>query len=404
MKPTLRMLCRLDPVQASTLLDFGTRKIFTAEDDALRSTVRKFFQEEVAPKHAKYEEANMVPKDVWLSAGKLGLLCPTIPEEFGGPGVPITTSAIIWEEQYYAQCTGLGFPIHSDIVAPYIFKHGTLEQKKKYLPKMCSGEYIAAIAMTEPSCGSDLKAIKTNAIKDKSTGEYVINGAKTFISNGFSCDVVLVVARTGSADSGAKGLSLLFVETQGTKGFTKGKPLRKMGLHAQDTCELFFDNVRVSGDAVLGGVEAKGFQQLMTELPTERLLIADTAVATSEACFEWTREYVKNRQAFGKRILDHQTVSHRLAEMKTEVSIHRTYVDHCIQMHHEKKLDTQMASMAKLSATNLAVKTTRECVQLHGGNGYMWEYKVCRAHADTMVQPIYGGANEIMKEVIARTL
>lgn len=283
---------------------------------------------------------------------------------------------------------------------PYILKYGTAEQKERILPKLISGEWIAAIAMTEPGAGSDLQGVRTTAEKTEG-GDFILNGSKTFITNGAMADVVIVVAKTDTA-KGAHGISLLIVE-EGMEGFKRGRKLKKMGLKAQDTSELFFDNVKVPSANLLGP-ENKGFYMLMQELPQERLLIADMGVAAAEACFEWTRTYVKERKAFGKHLVDLQTIRHKLAELKTEVVIGRTFVDQCLELHAEERLDGGMASMAKYWATDLQSRVADECVQLHGGAGYMWEYPVARAYADARVQRIYGGSNEIMKELIARSL
>lgn len=307
------------------------------------------------------------------------------------------TAAIVWEEQGYSLCSGPGFALHSDIVMPYILHYGTEEQKLKYLPKLCSGEWVGAIAMTEPGAGSDLQGIRTSAAPKGD--HYVLNGSKTFITNGAHADVVIVVSKTDPA-KGAKGISLVIVE-QGMEGFKKGRKLKKMGMKAQDTSELFFDNVRIPKENLLGE-EGKGFVYLMKELPQERLLIADISIAASEAIFETTRAYVKERKAFGKTVSDFQTIKHKLAEMKTEITVARAFTDQCLRLHNEGRLDSAMASMCKYWVTDLRCKIADQCVQLHGGWGYMWEYPVCKEFVDARVQPIYGGTNEIMKELIAR--
>jgi alkylation response protein AidB-like acyl-CoA dehydrogenase len=304
-----------------------------------------------------------------------------------------------WQEQSYAGTTGPGWALHSEIVCPYILNYGTDEQKQEYLPKLCSGEYISAIAMTEPGAGSDLQGMKTTAIKDGD--DYILNGSKVFITNGWLADLVIVCAKTDPT-KGAKGISLFLVEA-GTPGFTKGKKLKKMGMKAQDTAELFFEDVRLPKSALLGK-EGAGFMYLMEELPQERLLIADMGVAAAEACYEWTRDYVKQRKAFGKTLSNLQTIQHKLAEMKTDIDDGRTFADHCLELHAAGKLDNGMASMAKYWLTDLQNKVADDCVQLHGGWGYMWEYPVCRAYVDGRVQSIYGGSNEIMKELIARSI
>jgi len=340
-----------------------------------------------------------VPRELWTKAGELGLLSTMVPEEYGGLGLDCRYAAIMWEEQSYSGCTGPGFAMHSDIVAPYITNYGTEEQKQRILPKLVSGEWIGALGMTEPSAGSDFANIKTVAKKDGD--DYIINGSKVFITNGWMCDVVIVCAKTDSG-KGAHGVSLFIVE-DGMKGFVKGKKLEKMGLKAQDTSELFFEDLRVPASAMLGP-ENKGFYCVMNELPQERLLIADMAIASAEAVFELSREYANERKAFKGTLGDLQTVKHKLAEMKTDVVVGRAFVDQCIALHAEGKLDSTMASMAKYWASDLQSKIADHGVQLHGGWGYMWEYPVCRAYVDARVQSIYGGSNEIMKELIARSI
>lgn len=367
----------------------------------LRQTARKFFKEQVAPFHEKWEEQQQVPRDIWKAAGKLGLLGVMVPEAYGGAGADILSAAVGWEEQAYSGCFGPGFSIHSEICLPYIAHYGSEQQKQKYLPGACSGDTIVAIAMTEPGAGSDLQGVRTTAKREGD--ELVINGQKVFISNGQLCDTVIVVARTNMAVAKpAHGISLIMVDA-GTPGFTKGRNLKKLGLKAQDTSELFFDNVRVPVSNVLGQVD-RGFAQLMTELPQERLVIAGLAVAHAEACYEWTRTYVKERKAFGATLSKLQTVQHKMAELKTQIAVTRAFVDRCIELHMHGKLTPEMASMAKYWSTDVENKVADECLQLHGGYGYMIEYPITRAFADARVQKIYGGANEIMKELIARSL
>ena len=391
---------RPEPAQTDTLMQIGTRSIFDSDHDAFREMARGFFEENVKPFHAQWEKDQMVSREVWTQAGEMGLLCPTMPEEYGGVGCDIKYSAIGWEEQSYSNCTGPGFSLHSEIVAPYILHYGTEEQKQHYLPQLISGECIGSIAMTEPGAGSDLQGMKTYATKDGD--DWILNGSKIYITNGYMCDVSIVCAQTNPEAKGAHGISLFLVDS-GLEGYSKGKPLNKLGMKAQDTCELFFEDVRLPGSALLGE-ENKGFMYLMKELPQERLLIADMAVASAEAMFEWTRDFVADRKAFGRTTLDLQTVQHKMAEMKTEICVGRTFADKCIELHAEGRLDTAMASMAKYNLTDLQNKIAYEAVQLHGGAGFMWEYDVCRAYADARVQSIYGGTNEIMKELIARTV
>eukprot|EP00127_Corallochytrium_limacisporum_P000229 Clim_evm46s7 gene=Clim_evmTU46s7 len=390
---------RPEPAQVDRLTALGTREIFDEDHDMFRDTARKFFEERVKPFHDKWEEEGQVSPECWLEAGELGLLGPACPEEYGGAGTDILYSAIVWEEQAYSLCTGPGFSLHSDIAMPYIENYGTEEQKKNYLPRMAKGECIGALGMTEPHAGSDVAAMRTTA--KKVDGGYLINGSKVFITNGWMCGVLILCAKT-APEKGPHGITLFLVDGD-AKGFTKGKKLKKMGMKAQDTSELFFEDLFVPDSAVLGEVN-KGFYYLMGELPQERLLIADMGLAAGEAMFEITRDYLKDRKAFGKPLLDQQVLNHRMVEMKTELTVGRAFVDRCLELHKDKKLDSQMASMAKYWATDLQDKVANECVQLHGGWGYMWEYPVCRAFVDGRVQRIYGGTNEIMKALIGRSL
>mmetsp|Transcript_90969 Transcript_90969/g.259654 ORF Transcript_90969/g.259654 Transcript_90969/m.259654 type:complete len:333 (+) Transcript_90969:499-1497(+) len=327
------------------------------------------------------------------------MLSMMVPEEYGGVGLDCRYPAIMWEEQSYAGTTGPGFAMHSDIVAPYITNYGTEEQKQRILPKLVSGEWIGALGMTEPAAGSDFANIKTVAVKDGD--DYIINGSKVFITNGWLCDVVIVCAKTDTG-KGAHGVSLFIIE-DGMKGFVKGNKLNKMGMKAQDTSELFFEDLRVPASAMLGP-ENKGFYCVMNELPQERLLIADMGVASAEAVFEQTKNYTMERQAFGGSLANLQTVSHKLAEMKTDICVARAFVDQCIAQHADHKLDSATASMAKYWCTDLQSSVADRGVQLHGGWGYMWEYDVCKHFVDARVQSIYGGANEIMKELIGRSI
>ena len=364
-----------------------------------RDSVRRFMATEVEPHHGGWEEQGYVDRAVWLKAGAAGYLCPTMPEEYGGSGVDILYSAILIEETARCGASGLGFGLHSEIVAPYILHNGSEFLKTKYLPKMATGEMIAAIAMTEPGAGSDLQGVKTTAVKNGD--DYILNGSKTFITNGWHCDLVIVVAKTDPT-AGSKGISLFVVDTS-MAGFSKGKRLHKMGMSAQDTSELFFDNVRVPGANLLGE-EGRGFAYLMQELPWERLQIAITAMAASQAALEWTVQYTRERKAFGKPIIRLQTVAHTLAEVKTEIAVGQAFVDQCIEQKNAGTLDATNASMAKYWATETQFKVMDRCVQLFGGYGYMHEYPIARAWADARVQRIYGGTNEIMKELISRSL
>ncbi|XP_041835144.1 long-chain specific acyl-CoA dehydrogenase, mitochondrial [Melanotaenia boesemani] len=390
---------RPETSSAKTLMDIGTRRIFNEDHDIFRQSVRRFFQEEVVPHHNEWEKAGQVSREVWEKAGEQGLLGVMIPEEHGGIGGDVYSAAITWEEQMYCNCTGPGFALHSDIVMPYIVKYGSKEQIERFAPNMTAGKCIAAIAMTEPGAGSDLQGVRTYAKRDGS--DWILNGNKVFITNGWMADLVVVVTVTNrEAKTAAHGISLFLVEN-GMKGFQKGRKLDKIGLKAQDTAELFFEDVRLPATALLGELN-KGFYYLMNELPQERLVIADMAIASCEFMFEETRNYVLQRKAFGKTIAHLQTVQHKLAELKTEICVGRAFVDNCIQLLAEKRLDPSTASMAKYWASDLQNKVATQCLQLHGGWGYMWEYPIAKAFADSRVQPIYGGTNEIMKELIAR--
>lgn len=376
------------------------RTLFNADHEAFRDAFRRFCDKEIAPHHDAWEEQGFVDREVWRKAGANGYLCMTMPEAFGGSAVDKLYSAVQMEELARGGYTGIGFGLHSEIVAPYILHYGTEEQKKRYLPKLASGEMVGAIAMSEPAAGSDLQGIKSTAIK-QADGSYLLSGSKTFITNGWHADLVIVVAKT-QPDAGAKGTSLLLVE-RGMKGFEKGKRLKKLGLKAQDTSELFFDNVRVPAQNLLGP-ENGGFICLMEQLPWERMQIAITAVEAAQAAIDWTVQYVKDRKVFGQPVAAFQNTRYTLAGLQTEVQIARVFVDKCLELVLRDKLDTATASMAKYWTSDLQCKVMDECVQLHGGYGYMWEYPITRAYADARVQRIYGGTNEIMKEVITRAM
>uniref|UniRef100_A0A8C7ZB52 Long-chain specific acyl-CoA dehydrogenase, mitochondrial n=1 Tax=Oryzias sinensis TaxID=183150 RepID=A0A8C7ZB52_9TELE len=392
---------RLETSSAKTMMDIGTRRIFNEDHDIFRQSVRRFFQEEVVPHHKEWEKAGQVSRELWEKAGEQGLLGVMIPEEHGGIGGDVFSAAITWEEQMYCNCTGPGFALHSDIVMPYIINYGSKEQIERFIPNMTAGKCIGAIAMTEPGAGSDLQGVRTYAKKDGS--DWILNGNKVFITNGWMADLVVVVTVTNrEAKTAAHGISLFLVE-DGMKGFQKGRKLDKIGLKAQDTAELFFEDVRLPATALLGELN-KGFYYLMNELPQERLLIADMAIASCEFMFEETRNYVLQRKAFGKTIAHLQTVQHKLAELKTEICVGRSFVDNCLLLLAEKRLDPSTASMAKFWASELQNKVATQCLQLHGGWGYMLEYPIAKAFVDSRVQPIYGGTNEIMKELIARSI
>lgn len=377
------------------------RSLFNADHESFRDSFRRFIDKEITPFHDAWEEQGYVDREVWRKAGENGFLCLTMPEAYGGAGADKLYSVAQMEEIARAGVSGIGFGLHSEIVAPYILHYGTEEQKQKYLPKLASGEMVGAIAMSEPAAGSDLQGVKSTAIR-QADGSYLLNGSKTFITNGWHADLVIVVAKTDPS-AGAKGTSLLLVE-QGMPGFTKGKRLKKLGMKAQDTSELFFDNVSVPAENLLGGqaMEGRGFICLMEQLPWERLQIAIGAVAAAQAAIDWTVQYVKDRKVFGQSVASYQNTRYTLAELQTEVQVARVFVDKCCELIANDRLDTATASMAKYWCSDLQCKVMDECVQLHGGYGYMWEYPITRAYADARVQRIYGGTNEIMKEVISR--
>ena len=375
------------------------RTVFSSDHEDFRQTSRRFIEEEVMPHHERWETQQHVDRAIWNRAGELGMLNMSMPEEYGGSGDRLF-SVVQMEELARAGATGIGWPLHSEIVAHYINNFGSKEQKAHWLPKMASGETVTAIAMTEPGTGSDLQGVKTRAVADGD--DYVINGSKIFITNGYLCDLAVVVVKTGDTGEGAKDISLILVEAD-REGFSKGKPLKKVGMHAQDTCELFFENVRVPKANLLGR-EGMGFVMLMQELAWERLIIAITSIAGAEAVLEKTIEYTRSRKVFGKPVASFQNTRFKLAELKTELAIGRTFVDRCLEQVTKKKLGVDDAAMAKYWTSDLMCKVIDECVQLHGGYGYMMEYPVAKAWIDARAQRIYGGTNEIMKELIARTL
>jgi acyl-CoA dehydrogenase len=376
------------------------RTLFNADHEAFRDSFRRFMDKEIAPFHEAWEEQGYVDRAVWNKAGENGFLCMTMPEAYGGSDADKLYSVVQMEELARAGFSGIGYGLHSEIVAPYILHYGTEAQKQKYLPLLASGAMVGAIAMSEPAAGSDLQGVKTTAIK-QADGSYLLNGSKTFITNGWHADLVIVVAKTDPA-AGAKGTSLLLIE-RGMPGFEKGKRLKKLGMKAQDTSELFFDNVSVPAENLLG-TEGKGFICLMEQLPWERLQIAIGAVSAAQAAIDWTVTYVKDRKVFGQTVAAFQNTRYKLAEMQTEVQVARVFVDKCCELVAVDQLDTATASMAKYWCSDLQCKVMDECVQLFGGYGYMWEYPITRAYADARVQRIYGGTNEIMKEVISRSM
>ena len=365
----------------------------------LRDAARKFFTTELGPHQARWEEQGMVDRDAWTKTGAAGFLLAEMPIEYGGSGGDYRHETVIMEEQLRAGASGLGSQVHSQIVAPYFLHYGTEEQKQKWLPKMATGECVGAIAMTEPNTGSDLQGVRTTAIRDGD--DYVINGSKTYISNGQHCDLVIVVAKTDPTQ-GAKGISLIVVEAN-TPGFQRGRNLKKMGQAAADTSELFFADCRVPVGNCLGD-EGKGFVQLMQQLPQERLNIAQAAVVEMERAIAMTIDFVKQRKAFGQRVMDFQNTKFKLAECKTEAFIARTFVDQCLVRHMAGELDASTASMAKYWVTDKQCEVIDSCLQFFGGNGYTQEYPISQFYLDARVQRIYGGSNEIMKEVIARSL
>ncbi|WP_371780961.1 acyl-CoA dehydrogenase family protein [Streptosporangium subroseum] len=376
------------------------RDLFEEEHQLFRETVREFLAREVAPHHDQWEKDGIVPREVWKKAGELGMFGFGVPEEFGGAGITdFRYNTVIDEEVMGIGATGLGFSLHNDIMAPYFVDLTNDEQKARWLPGFASGELITAVAMTEPGAGSDLQGIRTTAVREGD--HYVVNGQKTFITNGINSDLVVVVAKTDPT-AGARGTSLLVVE-RGMEGFGRGRNLDKVGMHAQDTAELFFENVRVPAANLLGDQEGQGFFQLMRNLPQERLSIAVMAVAVAETVLRATIEYCKSRKAFGSNIGNFQNTRFVLAELDTEVEIARHYVDKCVLALNAGELSAVDAAKAKWWTTELQTKTVDRCLQLHGGYGYMMEYPVAKAWVDSRVQTIYGGTTEIMKEIIGRS-
>jgi len=375
------------------------RPFFSPEHHAFRDQVRRFCDHEVAPRHAAWEQAHGVPKSLWRQAGEHGLLCCWLPETDGGPGGDLLFDVIVAEELCRIGATGPGFNLHSCVVAPYIAHHGTAHLRETVLPRMVSGEWVGAIAMTEPGAGSDLANIRTRA--DWVDGHWVLSGQKTFITNGQNADVIVVAAKT-DPDKGAQGISLLAV-TADMPGFGRGRNLHKIGQHAQDTAELFFDNVRVPANHLIGEVN-HGFRHMMQELPQERLQISINCQARAEAVFEWTQAYVKERKAFRQRLADFQNTRFKLAALWADLQAGRALCDSLIQRHLAGELDPVSASAGKLWHSELLDRVTDECVQLHGGYGYMQEYPVARAYVDARIERIYAGTSEIMKEIIARAI
>jgi acyl-CoA dehydrogenase len=377
----------------------SARSVFSADHEIFRTQVRRFFEREIVPYHRDWERAEIVPREVWLKAGAEGLLCPMMAEEHGGAGADFGYAAIIIEEIARTNASGIGFPLHSDIVVPYIEEFATPARKREWLPRMARGEIITAIAMTEPGMGSDLKAMRTTARRDGS--DWIINGSKTFISNGQNCGLVIVACKTDPG-AGRKGISLICVE-EGTAGFTKGRNLEKIGLHAADTSELFFDDVRVPAENLLGEENA-GFSYLIRNLPQERLVIAIRSAMSMEVMLQKTIDYAKDRKAFGQTVFDFQHNRFKLAELRAQANMFRVFCDHCLALHMQGGLSIDLAAQAKLLGTEMQNRLLDDCLQMHGGNGYMADYEIGRAWADARVGRIYGGSSEIMKEIIARTL
>jgi alkylation response protein AidB-like acyl-CoA dehydrogenase len=375
------------------------RTVYDSEHEQFRSSIRKFLEDEAVPYHDQWEKDGEIDRQLWNKAGAMGFLCPTLPEEYGGVGVDFRYNAVLGEECVRAGISGWGVSVHSDIVAPYILENGSDYLKNKYLPAAVTGECVLAIAMTEPGTGSDLQSVKTTAVLDGE--DYVINGAKTFITNGQQADAVVVVCKTDPS-AGAAGTSLIIVDA-GAAGFEKGSNLEKLGLKAQDTSELFFQDVRVP-KANLLGEEGKGFLYLMQQLPQERLTIALSSIAGAESILAETVNYVKDRHAFGKPLANFQNTQFTLAGLDAEITSARVFVDHCLERLVAGELDAVTAAKAKLLSTELNCRVVDDCLQLHGGYGYMWEFPVAKAYADARISRIYGGTSEIMKLIIGREL
>jgi alkylation response protein AidB-like acyl-CoA dehydrogenase len=375
------------------------RSIFSAEHEMWRESVRRFVEKEIVPFHAQWEHDGIVPRELWLKAGEAGMLCCTVDEKYGGLGLDYLFDVVVYEELWRVGASGPGFLIHSDLVATYIQSFGTEEQKLHWLPKMVRGEAIGSLGMTEPHAGSDLKAIKTRAVRDGN--EFVVNGQKVFISNGQLCDVLVLATKTDSA-AGAKGVTLFLVESD-REGFNRGKNLEKLGMKAQDTSELFFDNVRIPPSNMLGE-EGRGFAQMMTKLPQERLAQAVRSATVTETVIEWTADYTAERMAFGQSIAEFQNTQFVLADLKARAVMARVFTDKCIELFMKGELDSVDAAMAKMVTSELHCETVDKCLQLFGGWGYMWDYPIARAYADARIVKIAGGSIEIMKTIIGRDM
>jgi acyl-CoA dehydrogenase len=373
-------------------------------DDELaifRSSVRRFVREEFVPNEKRWREQHHIDREAWQKAGEMGILLTDVPEEYGGGGGTFAHECVVMEELSYAGVTSFGHVVQS-IVAHYLIAYGTEDQKREWLPAMAQGRIVAALAMTEPNAGSDLQAIRTRAIRQG--GQYLVSGSKTFITNGYHADLICLAAKTDTTQKGAQGISLIMVETKNLQGYRVGRMLDKIGQRGQDTCELFFDDVRVHTANLLGTEEGKGFAQMMEQLPYERTMVGVGAVAAMERAIEITAEYAKERKMFGKTLFDLQNTRFKLAECKTEAHIARIFIDNCIQQVIAGTLDTATAAMAKWWLTDKQFQIADECLQLHGGYGYSLEYEIAHIWTDSRVQRIYGGANEVMKELVARSL
>ncbi|WP_424811941.1 acyl-CoA dehydrogenase family protein [Roseococcus sp. YIM B11640] len=375
------------------------RNVFTAEHEMFREQVRRFVEREIVPHHRDWERTGLVPRELWKKAGAQGLLCTMVAEEYGGGGGDFGHAAVVMEELARAGASGVAFQLHSDIIVPYVSAYASEERKRDWLPRMASGEMIGAIAMTEPGMGSDLKAVRTRAVRDGD--HWVINGSKTFISNGQNAGLVIVVCKT-DPEAGRRGISLIGVE-EGTPGFSRGRNLEKIGMHAQDTSELFFEDVRVPAGNLLGE-ENGGFRHLMHQLPQERLIIALRAGVVMETMLEKTIAYTKERQVFGHSVFDFQVHRFKLAQAKAEIAMYRVYLDDCIARHMRGELSGEDAAAAKLLGTEMQNRLLDDFLQMHGGYGYMAEFDIGRAWTDARVGRIYGGSSEVMREIIARTL
>ncbi len=385
------------PVQPTT---FVTRLPYTPEHEIFREQAKRFFANEVAPKQAQWNSERITPRSIWKRTGELGFLCPRVPEEYGGLGADFLFSVILCEEQMQAGAIAPMISLQSDVISPYIVLYGTEEQKNHYLPRMISGDCIAALAMTEPSGGSDLQALRTFA--RKLGDHYSINGQKTFISNGINADTVLVATKT-DASAGARGISLFLVDTN-LPGFSRGRNLKKLGQHGCDTGELFFDDVRVPETTLLGGKEGRGFAQLMDRLVEERLMASVASLAMIDRALAITIQYVKDRRAFGQRVLDFQNTRFKLAAAKTEAMIARVFLERCIVDFMEGQLDATASAMLKYWSTEQQCSIIDDCVQLHGGYGYITDYPIAQMWLDGRITKIYGGSNETMKDIIGRSL